>query len=129
MLSSVSLNLASPVSVKGLYGTGSMRAFALTENGADVAKDLAARVDLRATDLKGLSLEDRASLANLAFYTMLSRAGIDDTLIAADLDALRIEASSFGGSLGIAGGTDFIFNPELQETDEVLARAQARKSF
>jgi hypothetical protein len=95
----------------------------LTEIGMAKAKSITLSTDLRINSLNKVSRDDRAWLALYGYYAMAFRAGItcQDTLNM--IDVSRSKINELLKSLKVSSPELLIYNPSLQEKDDILSRA------
>lgn len=99
-----------------------VRGFELTAYGKAVSDDLEHSFDLRLARVLSLSDDDRALLADFSFYSMLENAGVPNEVIKDEIARLRSGGHRILTTLGFITDQKLLFNPELQETDSILAR-------
>ncbi len=122
ILSSELTGWASP-STRNFEGFKSpVRGFELTAYGKAVTDDLENSFDLRLAGVRSLSDDERALLADFAFYSMLENAGVPNEVIKDDIERLRFGGHRILTALGFTTGQKLLFSPELQETDLILAK-------
>lgn len=119
VLTSQRLGWAKRVTVRKASGRP-LTHFELTPTGEALAARLDHCCDLRLGDLSMLSLEERGSLADFAFFDMLRVAGLPENLIEQDLTDLQPKMNAIKAKLGL-DLKNLLYNPESQETDRVLA--------
>lgn len=114
---------------KGVYsespylGSEKSRVFYLSDLGNSKAQELLKSCDLRIASLNSYSVEDRAWLANYGYYSMAFRSGIKDAAVNQMIQISRGKIQNILSVLGIEDPNLLIFNPSLQENDEVLSVA------
>lgn len=94
----------------------------LTEAGKNQAEKLLISNDLRAESLFEFSILERAWLAQFGYYAMAMRAGITEAEIVDKVKASQVNASEIMRKLSIKDAIHLIYNPSLQESDEVLKK-------
>lgn len=120
VLTSTRLDWAKKIAVRETGSRTPVTYFELTATGVALAERLDQSLDLRLSDLTALTLEERATLADYAFFDLLRVAGIPANLIEQDLAQLKPKFEEIMSELGLRG-LNLLFNPECQETDRVLA--------
>jgi hypothetical protein len=126
VLSSPILGIAKKISVKIPGQPKKQSFFQLTEFGRGLALNLESRNDIRAHDLVNLSTNDRCILADFSYFDLLRSAGIDLSMIKEEMDRLEPAAAGIIQTLGFHPDRESLFNPELQESDEILELAAKR---
>ena len=104
-------------------GREKIKVIKLTEIGLDKAKSIAVSTDLRITSLNKVPQDDRAWLAQYGYYAMAFRAGIADQEILNMIEVSGSKIRNLLKSLKISSPELLIYNPSLQEKDEILSRA------
>jgi hypothetical protein len=123
VLSSAQIGWAVPRTVITLDSRKPLRGWALTELGTQTADELSTISDLRLEMLKPLSPNDRAVIANYSYFELMKKALISDAAMDADLENLAPKVKELLGKLGLTFGSGLLFNPECQETEQVLNMA------
>lgn len=126
VLSSPILGIAKKVSLKIPGQPKKQSFFQLTEYGRALALNLESRNDVRVHDLENLSVQNRCILADFSYFDLLRSAGIDLSMIKEEIDRLEPAAGEILQSLGFHPGRESLFNPELQESEEILELAAKR---
>ncbi len=98
------------------------RGFELTSLGIDTANELATGFDLRLSSITKLPFDERMKLADYSYYALLQSAGIPYEAIQDDLMRLSPDGLRILENLGFSKGQKLLFNPELQEIDQVIAK-------
>lgn len=104
-------------------GKDSVKIVRLTELGITKAKLLIESKDLRFESISENSIDERTSLAHYGYYAMAIRSGIKDQEIFDLVEICRDKAHNLISKLDISDPELLIFNPSLQESQEVLDRA------
>ena len=114
--------------VAGLYERKT-KSLVLTDVGADLAARVEGLVDVRESHLEPFSPDERANFANVAWYAMLERAGLEEAL--SDGDFPRVRDSAWRGAkrvletLGIGDPCSILYSPCQQAPDEILELADS----
>lgn len=114
---------------KGVYsnttyaGREKIKVIQLTETGISKAKAITKSKDLRMTSLAKVSRDERAWLSLYGYYAMALRAGIADQEVLSMLEISNAKIHMLLKSCKISTPELLIFNPSLQEEDDVLLRA------
>ena len=114
--------------VAGLYERKT-KSLVLTDVGADQAGRVAGLVDVRESHLEPFSPDERANFANVAWYAMFERAGLEEVL--KDGDFPRARDSAWRGAkrvletLGIGDPCSILYSPCQQAPDEILELADS----
>lgn len=125
VLTSTAIGWGASESVRGLYsGQRPVVAIRLSPSGEALAKKIPTMVDVRSTQLASVSTRERADLASLAFYVMLSRAGFSRAEVADPLAKYSDSCRSLLTTLGVTDPLDLLFSPFVQESDKILNLAQ-----
>jgi len=104
-------------------GKEKIKVIRLTEVGIDKAKSIASSNDLRMTSISKAKKDERAWLSFYGYYAMALRAGIADQEILNNIEMSSSKIPSLLESLLISSPELLIFNPSLQEEEEILQLA------
>ena len=122
VLTSPLLNWADIESGKIEFNGAKKRVYRLTDKGAALAASLVDRPDLRISKVESLPNKDRVNVAEYAFQSLLIEAGFPIDIVNPNFEHLRIEGQNALRKLGFSIAGTPIYNPELQENDEILAQ-------
>lgn len=104
-------------------GREKIKIIRLTERGLTKAKQLTESIDLRLTSLEQIPIDERAWLAQYGYYAMALRAGIKDQEIIDLVEITTNKLKKLLVDLKIHDPGKLIYNPSLQENQDVLDRA------
>ena len=122
-----SLNIGWAVSERriGIYERPT-EALVLTPEGLRTAQLIRDAKDIREEDIADYALNERASFASYAYYSMLLRSGLTPNEVNDDLLTARLGCVQLLADLEISNDPHtFIYSPIQQANDEVLRKAQA----
>jgi hypothetical protein len=114
---------------KGVYsseiypGKEKIRVIQLTEEGLLKAKELLDSTDLRVAELEIYSVAERANFAQYGYYAMALRSGITEQQVLDMIEITQVKVRDMLISLQIHSPQHLIYNPSLQESEEVLSKA------
>ena len=97
----------------------------LTEKGSRFADRAERMHDIREVDVEGYSVDERAALANVAFYAALERAGYDVSQYEREREQFRGIAQGLLEHLEVQDVGEILYSAVQQASNEVLERAEA----
>lgn len=104
-------------------GKEKIRVINLTEKGVQKAEELFASTDLRVAELEMYSVAERANFAQYGYYAMALRSGITEQQVLDMIEITQGKVKNMLIDLKINGPQHLIYNPSLQESEEVLSKA------
>ncbi len=104
-------------------GREKIKVIRLSERGIAKAKQLTESRDLRLASLAQIPIEERAWLAQYGYYAMALRAGVRDQEIIEKVEFTHDKVNKLLVELKIHDPEKLIYNPSLQESEEVLVKA------
>lgn len=104
-------------------GREKIKVIRLTEIGIEKAKAILSSNDLRMASIVAAQKDERAWLALFGYYAMALRAGITNKEILQMIEVSSSKIPNLLKTLKVSTPELLIFNPSLQEQDEILLRA------